>query len=321
MKRILVTLAAVFAALLPVLAMVAGPAAAMTTESNPWLGRRVLNFAHGGGEHEGPDNTLFAFKTALANGADVLEMDVHATADGKLVALHDPTLDRTTGSSGRVDSLTLRQVKAADAAYWFVPGCGACHDRPAEDYVYRGYATGERPLPPELSDFSPNDFRIPTLREILRTFPDTLINIEIKATAPETKPYEAKVAALLKEFGRSTDTIVTSFNDASVAAFKLKAPCVSTAPGLEQVTAFWLSSQGPLPGMPLPGHHALQVPIEQNGLQVVTPDFVQDAHNNGLAVHVWTVNDAATMRWLIDIGVDGIMTNRPTVLEDVLTNP
>jgi glycerophosphoryl diester phosphodiesterase len=84
---------------------------------------------------------------------------------------------------------------------------------------------------------------------------------------------------------------------------------------------FWASSLGPLPGIALPGHHALQVPIEQDGLRLVTRDFVRDAHRNGLAVHVWTINDAATMRSLIDLGVDGIMTNRPTVLEDVLRSP
>lgn len=317
MKRALLVLAAMFAVLLPGLA---SPAIA-SPPSNPWLDRRVLNFSHGGGELEAPANTLFALKTSIAKGADVLEIDVQATADGHIVLMHDTTIDLTTGGTGRVDSLTLRQLKAEDAAYWFVPECGPCHDRPAEDYIYRGYATGERPLPPELKGFSPNDFRIPTLREVLATFPRALINIEIKTTAPETAPYEQKVADLLARFGRTTNTIVTSFNDTAVAQFKASAPCVSTAPGLQQVTAFWLGSQGPLPGIPLPGHHALQVPIEQDGLQVVTPDFVQDAHNNGLAVHVWTVDDEATMRWLIDIGVDGIMTNRPTLLEDVLRSP
>lgn len=304
MKRILVVIGVVVAVLVPGLA---SPANAAPT--NPWLSRRVLDIAHQGGEIEAPSNTLFAFETAIAKGADVLELDVHATADGQLVVLHDATIDRTTGGTGRVDSLTLQQIKAADAAYWFVPGCGTCHDRPAADYAYRGRASAD------------NDFRIPTLREVLTTFPDALINIEIKATAPETRPYEQKLADLLKEFGRTTDTIVTSFNDGAVERFKLSAPQVSTAPGLAQIALFWASSLGPLPGAPLPGQSALQVPIEQNGLRLVTRDFVRDAHRNGLAVHVWTINDAATMRSLIDLGVDGIMTDRPTVLEDVLRNP
>jgi glycerophosphoryl diester phosphodiesterase len=303
-----------------VLATFTGPAASgQLLAANPWMDRRILNIAHQGGEIEAPSNTLFAFKTAVEKGSEVVELDVHATADRELVVIHDATVDRTTDGTGRVDAMTLEQIKALDAAFWFVPGCGTCHGRPAEDYKYRGYATGERQMPASLaSDFEPNDFRIPTLREVLKTFPDTLINIEIKATAPDTRPYEEELAALLQEFGRTTDTIVVSFLDHAVERFKLHAPEVSTATGTGETAAFWASSRGPLPGTPNPRYHALQVPIEFNGLEVVTEDFVADAHANGLAVHVWTINDRATMKWLIEMGVDGIMTDRPTMLEKVL---
>jgi glycerophosphoryl diester phosphodiesterase len=301
------------------LALLAALALAPAAHANPWLERHPLNIAHQGGEIEAPSNTLFALKTARDKGADVLEIDVHATADGEIVVLHDATVDRTTDGSGRVDAMTLEQIKALDAAHWFVPGCGTCHGRPDADYAYRGYATGERRLPGRLRRrFSPNDFRIPTLREVLQTFPDALINIEIKATAPETAPYEEALAALLDEFGRTDDTIVVSFLDHATERFKLHAPLVSTAVGTAQAALFWASAQGPLPGAPNPRHHALQVPIELNGITVVTPDFVRRAHANGLAVHVWTINDRATMEWLLDIGVDGVMTDRPTLLEQVL---
>lgn len=301
------------------LAAASAPAEAFAQSSeNPWLERRVLHIAHQGGEIEAPSNTLFAFKTALDKGADVLELDVHATADGELVVRHDATVDRTTGGSGTVDEMTVAQLKALDAAYWFVPECGTCHDRPVADYAYRGFATGERPIPRNLGEFTPNDFRIPTLREVLSTFPHEFINIEIKATAPDTTPYEGKLAALLAEFDRGDDTIVVSFHDAAMASFELQASEVSTAPAIGELALFWASVQGPAPGIPLPRHHAVQVPISYQGLPVVTEDFVSDAHANGLAVHVWTVNERAEMRWLIDIGVDGIMTDRPTVLAEVL---
>jgi glycerophosphoryl diester phosphodiesterase len=296
-------------------AATAAPAAA-----NPWLERRVLHIAHQGGEIEAPSNTLFALKTARAKGADVLEIDVHATADGELVVLHDATVDRTTDGSGRVDAMTLEQIRSLDAAHWFVPGCGTCHDRPAAQYTLRGYATGERRIPGALrrDGIRPGDFRIPTLREVLETFPDELINIEIKASAPQTAPYEAELAALLAEFGRTDDTIVVSFTDNATELFKLHAPLVSTATGTAQTAAFWATAQGPLPGAPNPRHHALQVPVELEGITVVTPEFVQRAHANGLAVHVWTINDRPTMEWLVDLGVDGVMTDRPTLLEQVL---
>ncbi|MGH8792862.1 MAG: glycerophosphodiester phosphodiesterase, partial [Stackebrandtia sp.] len=286
--------------------------------SNPWLDRRVLNIAHQGGEIEAPSDTLFALKTARQKGADVLEMDVHATADGEIVLMHDDAVDRTTDGSGRIDELTLEQIKTLDAAYRFVPDCGTCPDRPEEDYAYRGFATGDEPIPPELGDFAPSDFGVPTLREVLETFPDELLNIEIKATSPDTAPYEAALADLLTEFDRSADTIVVSFDDGAVDRFKQDAPSVSTAPGTGRVVEFWLASQGPLPGVSLPGMHALQAPTTQSGLTIVTEDFVSDAHANGLAVHVWTIDEREEMERLVSLGVDGIMTNRPTVLEDVL---
>jgi glycerophosphoryl diester phosphodiesterase len=272
----------------------APPAAADESSGNPWLARRILNIAHQGGEIEAPSNTLFAFKTAVEKGADVLELDVHATADRELVVIHDATVDRTTDGHGRIDAMTLEQVKALDAAHWFVPGCGTCHGMAPSRSPYRGFATGDRPIPARLARFEPNDFRIPTLREVLEAFPEALINIEIKATAPETAPYEEELAAMLHEFGRTTDTIVVSFMDHAVERFKLFAPEVSTAPGTGQTGSFWASSRGPLPGTPNPRYHALQVPVEFNGLRVVTEDFVSDAHANGFAVHVWTINDRPT---------------------------
>ena len=287
-------------------------------DPNPWLDRRVLNIAHQGGEIEAPSNTLFAFKTAKDKGSDVLELDVHATADGELVVIHDATVDRTTNGTGRVDEMTLEEIKELDAAYWFVPDCGTCHGEPEDAYAYRGFATGEREIPESLGDFEPNDFRIPALREVLEAFPRDFINIEIKQTAPATEPYEQKLAALLEEFGRTSDTIVVSFHDQALELFKLFAPDVSTATGTVQTGAFWASAQGPAPGAPNPRYEALQVPLEFEGLPVVTPEFVERAHANDLAVHVWTINDRPTMEWLVDIGVDGIMTDRPTLLEEVL---
>jgi glycerophosphoryl diester phosphodiesterase len=287
-------------------------------DANVWLERRILNIAHQGGEIEAPSNTLFAFKTAVEKGADVLELDVHATSDGELVVIHDATVDRTTDGEGRVDSMTLEQIQQLDAAYEFVPGCGTCADEPAGAYAYRGFATGDRKIPAKLRRFSPGDFTVPSLREVLETFPDELINIEIKATAPDTLPYEEALAALLAEFDRSTDTIVVSFLDHAVERFKVHAPEVHTATATGETAAFWASSQGPLPGAPNPRYQALQVPIELNGVEVVNESFVERAHANDLAVHVWTINDRATMEWLIDIGVDGIMTDRPAVLEKLL---
>ncbi len=285
---------------------------------NPWLDQRVLNIAHQGGEIEAPSDTLYAFDTALEKGADVLEMDVHATADAEIVVLHDATIDRTTNGSGRVDALTLDEIKQVDAAHWFVAGCGTCHDEPDDAYALRGLATGERPIPAELARFEPNDFTIPTLREVLERYPDVPLNIEIKNTFPDTANYEQVLADLLAEFGREDDVIIVSFLDHAIEQFKLYAPNVHTATATVETALFKGTAMGPLPGLPNLRYVALQVPIAYEGIEVVTEEFVADAHANGLAVHVWTINDRETMEWLIDIGVDGIMTDLPTLLEGVI---
>ncbi|MBW3659165.1 MAG: glycerophosphodiester phosphodiesterase [Actinobacteria bacterium] len=311
--------------LLPLLLLVLPALLGFVDAENEWLDRRVLNIAHQGGEFEAPSDTLFALKTAAEKGADVLEIDVHATApdaDGvrELVAIHDTTVDRTTDGSGRVDEMTIDEIRGLDAAYWFVPGPGTCNPdhgctADEDDYVYRGMATGDVPPP---DGYRAEDFRIPTVREILETFPDELINIEIKRTAPDTVPYEELLADLLAEFDRTDDVIVVAFSDLAVEKFKLHAPEVDTAVATAQAATFTFSAHGPLPGAANPRYVALQVPVTFEGVPVVTEDFVRDAHANGLAVHVWTINDRETMAWLIDIGVDGIMTDRPTLLEDVL---
>jgi glycerophosphoryl diester phosphodiesterase len=294
---------------------------------NPWLARRPIGFAHRGGVREFPENTLYAYREAARLGADVLEMDIYATADGELVVLHDTTVDRTTDGSGAVESLTLAELRALDAAYWFVPGRGTPHDADESDYAFRGIASGAREPPP---GYRAEDFRIPTLEEALRAFPDHLINIELKPSISGTGTYEAKVASLLKRYGRATDVMVASFLDHTATLFKLSAPCVSTSVPTAQVAALLLGSSGPLPMPPLAIHQAFQVPRSTAGvsqipqqleLQIVSADFVSDAHNAGLAVHVWTIDDCETMVGLLELGVDGIMSDRPARMVQVLQQP
>lgn len=279
--------------------------------------RHPLNIAHRGGAIEFPENTRYAYLQSLAvGGSHMLEMDIYETADGELVVIHDATVDRTTNGRGGVSSFTLAELQALDAAYCYVPGVGSDCGHASGNFPFRGIATGDRPPP---AGFSAEDFRIPTLRRILETFPRTLINIELKPDLGSTGSYERKLATLLDEFGRGDDVIVASFQDWNSLLFKLSAPAVSTSVPTGQVALNVLLGQGPLPGLAL-GHAAFQVP-ESLGIPVVSQDFVDDAHANGLAVHVWTVNDCEDMRRLLDLGVDGIMTDAPSRLAALLAQP
>src|SRR5262245_18355643 len=127
--------------------------------TNRWVGRRVLNYAHQGGAREAPSSTLFAMRQAVAGGADALELDVHATADGELVVCHDATVDRTTSASGAIADLTLAALGDIDIAYWFVPGEVVAPGRADAEYVHRGKAPAD------------HEFGLATLREVLEAFP------------------------------------------------------------------------------------------------------------------------------------------------------
>ncbi|MGB1580947.1 MAG: glycerophosphodiester phosphodiesterase family protein [Nevskiales bacterium] len=296
---------------------------------NPWRAedRQMLNFAHRGGVIDFPENTLYAYKQAALAGADVLEMDVYQTIDGELVILHDLTVDRTTNGTGDVGSFTLAELRELDAAYWFVTGEGTPHDAPEAAYTFRGIATGDKAPP---AGYTAEDFRIPTLEEALQAFPNNLINVELKPDTDGTGNYEAQMAGLLVSYGRITDVMVASFVDTAANNFKLAAPCVSTSVPLGQAAAVILASQGPLPMAPLPVHHAFQVPPDTSQIsqipepllvEVVNQDMVNDAHAANLAVHVWTINDCPTMIEMLELGVDGVMTDRPLLLEKVLGQP
>ncbi len=296
---------------------------------NPWRAedRQMLNFAHRGGVTDFPENTLYAYKQAALAGADVLEMDVYQTIDGELIILHDLDVDRTTNGTGNVGDFTLAELKALDAAYWFVQDQGTPHDAPESAYRFRGIATGDKLPPP---GFTANDFRIPTLEEALQAFPDYLINVELKPDVDGTGNYEFQLAELLLRYGRITDVMAASFVDTAANNFKLAAPCISTSVPLGQATAAILASQGPSPMAPLPMHHAFQVPPDTTQIsqipdevpvEIVNQDMVDDAHAAGLAVHVWTINDCPTMIRMLDLGVDGVMTDRPLLLEKVLAQP
>ncbi len=265
----------------------------------------MLNLAHQGGAREGPSSTLLAMRQALEAGAVGLELDLHATADGQVVVCHDDTVDRTNDVTGRIADLDLDAVQALDNAYWWVPGKVVDHAAGPGSYPLRGRA----PADPDL--------RIPTLREVLDAFPDAYLNVDIKQTAPAVEPYEELVADLLREYGRSDDVIVASFFDTATDAFSTLAPEISTAAGMDAIASFYFAVQEGVEPPPM-RHHALQVPPTFQESTVVTEAFVQAAHDLGVAVHVWTIDETDEMQRLVALGVDGIMTDRPSVLSEVL---
>jgi glycerophosphoryl diester phosphodiesterase len=274
---------------------------------NPWLERRVICYAHQGGAREAPSSTLAAISLAIEHGATAIELDVHATSDRHLVVCHDPTLDRTTNVAGEIVKHTLEELMQLDNAYWFIPGEDVQHDRDPADYPLRGLAPAD------------HSYGIATLAEVLDRTPGVPLNLDIKRTSPEVPGYEHLLADLIRQHERTDDVIVASFIDGATDAFKEYAPEIATSAGTAAVGDFYraVQSGGDLPDS-VSRHVALQVPARFEDLLVVSEAFVSAAHSYGLAVHPWTINEREEMERLCDLGVDGIISDVPSVLTAVL---
>ena len=253
--------------------------------------RGPLIMAHRGGKGLWPENTLYAFEQAVAMGVDVLEMDMHSTADGVLVLMHDGTVDRTTDGAGPVNGLTLDELKALDAGYDWSLDDGVT-------FPYRGQS-----------------ITVPTVEEVFAAYPTMPMNIEIKQAEPSiTKPF----CQLIREYGMADKVLVASFHQETMNEFRLECPEVATATGEREVIVLFVLSKIYLDATYSPASQAMQVPEYRSGLHVLTPRMVAAAHSRGLDVHAWTINDVEDMQRLIDLGVDGIITDYPDRLMDLL---
>jgi len=253
---------------------------------------RPLVIAHQGGDGVWPSNTLFAFEHAADLGVDVLEMDIHMTRDGVLVVSHDETVDRLTDGEGLIKEMSLSEVQGFDAAYdWSPLDDGA-------EYPYRGQG-----------------IVIPTLESVFERFPGYRMNIEIKQSEP---PIYQQFCDLIRKHEMGDRVMVASFHDEDLVKFRAACPEVATSGSEGQIRAFVYLHLAFLGRLYPPDFSAIQVPVESSGITILTKRFVNVAHARGLWVDAWTIDDPADMQRLIDIGVDGIITDRPDVLMQLL---
>ena len=235
--------------------------------------------AHRGASGERPENTMVSFERAVELGADALEFDVRMTADGEVVVMHDPTLDRTTDFSGPARIRKLAELRAADAGFHFTPDRGAT-------YPFRGRAV-----------------RVPTLGEVLERFPSTPILLELKEVAGQEK-----VRELVLHHGADARCVIASEHYDALEAFR--GGRFRLAASGREIFRFWRASVfGKAP--PPVDYHVLSVPRRHRLLPVVTRRFLAKARRMGIPVHVWTINDPRMARTLWRKGVNGIITNWP----------
>ncbi|MGD2102028.1 MAG: glycerophosphodiester phosphodiesterase [Acidimicrobiia bacterium] len=243
--------------------------------------------AHRGSRALWPENTDVSFQGAYDLGFRHFETDLHLTADGVLVCFHDDTVDRTTDGTGPVDGLTLTELQQLDAGY---------RHRTAEGFSFRGAGV-----------------RVPTLEWLLTTFPDTSLVLDMK-----TDGLAGPLAALVDDLNAYERLIVGSFSDERLTEFReITDGRVPVSSGSALSRLWVLASRV---GRGVAGDaSALQLPTHMRGVRVIDEKLVDAAHDAGLQVHVWTVNERSEMSRLLEMGVDGLVTDRPDILKELLT--
>lgn len=241
-----------------------------------------------------PENTLVSFRRALQDGAQCVELDVHGTRDGEVVIIHDGTLERTTNGRGRVRRKTVPELRTLDAGYRFTLD--------ALSYPFRGKKIG-----------------IPTLAEFLTAFPQAKAIIEIKQARPSIAKKVMEIVFSLRSADR---VLLATEKDSTMREIRaeIAARQLSVATGFSrgEVASFldWIAG-GKKPPYTPPGQ-ALLIPCRYRSMTLVTAETVEAAHQLGLEVFVWTVNEADEMRRLLGLGVDGIITDYPARLRDLI---
>ena len=244
--------------------------------------------AHRGDSAHFPENTLPAFESATAMQVDVIETDVHLSKDGEVVIWHDPTLDRNTDGSGRIEDHTLSELKSYDAGYTFTLDGG-------KTFPFRG-----------------KKVQLCTLSEALECCPEQCFNVDLKTKS------EAIVKAFIKiilDHNAQNRIVAASFHLSNLKLLRQMEPSLQTSITTAEVVPLLLMQKLHLLPKKLknPNKVIFQVPVRQWGIEVITPSFVKTMHERGAIIQVWTINEEEEMEKLYRMGVDSVMTDKPAL--------
>jgi glycerophosphoryl diester phosphodiesterase len=258
-----------------------------------FFGEKPRIIGHRGAMGEAPENTFASFKKALDDGAPFLELDVHGSSDGEVVVIHDETLERTTNGVGLVRGFSLRELKALDAGHWFSPDGG-------KSYPYRDRRT-----------------EIPTLKEFFLEFPDARAIVELKQARPSVVE---RVIEVIRELGTEERVLLATEKDEIMTAIRQELPGrIATGFSSGEVTTFFRWAIGGRKVDYTPPGQALQIPRKFQEHTLVSRETVGAARDLGIELFVWTVNEVEEMKELLDLGVDGIITDYPARLNGLVS--
>ena len=253
--------------------------------------RRPLVLAHRGGAALKPENTFAAFDHAIGLGVDVLEIDARISKDGVFFVFHDATVDRTTNGTGRIEEMSVAEIKALDAGYRFTKDSGTT-------FPYRA-----------------KGLTIPTLEETLDRYKGRNINIEIKPIPGENA---TRLCSSLRGRIDPKRTVIASASGGFLYPFREACPEFTTSASFTEVIDFLARYKFGVDASYSPSMKFLQIPVGLRYLTVLDGGFAAAARSKGLGIHVWTINDEDEMRRLVRLGVDGIVTDRPDLLIKVI---
>ncbi len=243
--------------------------------------------AHRAGAVIVPENTIQGWSQVREKYApQVWELDIWLSADDSLMVFHDKIVDRVTDGTGTLKELSYEQLRQLDAAYWFDPAGDST-------FPYRG-----------------KGFKIPTLGEVLDSFPTDFFNVEVKDS---TTDIVFKLVDLLKKKGAEDKVLIASEHTEILECFRDLAPNIATSGSADEIRPLVIWGKLGLAFLPAAPMQVVQVPEYAGATHVVTSAFVKQCHSRGILVHVWTINDSKTMRKLLELGVDGIITDRPDI--------
>lgn len=257
-------------------------------------GQRPWVIAHGGAKDLFPENTMLAFRGASQIGVDALEMDLCMTSDEQIVCHHDLTINRTSDGEGNLIDYTFAELQAFNF--------GADFDNP----------DGESP-------YKDSMVQIPLLREVIESFPGVPLVIELKNRGENGKRAAEVLTSLLDKYDLADRVIVASFSKEVLDHFQEFSDNKYMVSASEEETEdFVFSGLSGVSFLYRPKSVAVQIPMSQAGINLSTSRVINSAHSRNMAVHYWTIDDPDDMKLLIQNGADGLITDRPDIMWEVL---
>jgi len=252
---------------------------------------KIINIAHAGGKGLGPENTIITLEKSVEAGADILEIDIHSTSDSVLVLIHDHKVNRTTNGDGYVWNYIYENLRELNAGYYWT-------ENDSLTFPFREM-----------------DIKIPSLKDVFIKYSDIRFNIEIKQDTPHIIE---NLCTMIHEYNLVNRVLIGSFADGVLDNFREECSHVATSAGMGETRIYYGLNLLYLDWIYTPAANVFEAPIYFKDTHLLTKQFISGLQKKNIPIYVWTVNETDEMRTLINIGIDGILTDFPDRLSAII---